>query len=312
MGATESRVAGVTQWMRLRQGAVQNGGGFRRKNFSALDYQPWSNLRGKLKKPLGLELRTCEKLVVLTCILRWLGTCGEVFMQCLMITLSSKMCHQPSYSPSLPGASCLKVSGGNHWKSCGVRAKLASWDGVMLVGLLSVWEKGYFSCWTTWPWCWVLQSAAVVLQISTTLVARSVSCLLPRSPSLSADGSRLRVIPPTSHLVQCVTVQECTLMWTTVGRLHRSQLLTRSYLPSSLPKPREFQVKKHNLETRNRKDGYLSEDDAKMEVMFELVCKLQRQSRLVSTLSSASRFGSSRTEPPQPRFWAALSRSTSL
>ena len=30
------------------------------------------------------------------------------------------MCHRPPYSPSLLGASCLEVSGGNHWKSCGV------------------------------------------------------------------------------------------------------------------------------------------------------------------------------------------------
>ena len=47
--------------------------------------------------------------------------------------------------------------------------------------------------------------------------------------------------------------------------------------------------------------------------MFELVpTKLQRQSRLVNTLSSASRFASSRTEPPQPRFSASRSRSTSF
>ena len=88
--------------MRRRQGALQNGGGFRRKNLSALDDQPWSNLSWKLKKPLGLESRLFGKLVVLTCILLWLVTCGKVFIQRL---LSSKMCHRPSFSPSLPGAS---------------------------------------------------------------------------------------------------------------------------------------------------------------------------------------------------------------
>ena len=74
---------------------------------------------------------------------------------------------------------------------------------VMLVGPLSVCGNGHRSCWTTRPWYWVLQRAAVVLQTSNTLLARSVSSLLPRSPTLSADGSRLKVIPPTSHLVQC-------------------------------------------------------------------------------------------------------------
>ena len=50
--------------------------------------------------------------------------------------LSSKMCQHTQYSQSLPGASCLEVSGGNNWKSCGERAKLMSWDCVMLVGPL--------------------------------------------------------------------------------------------------------------------------------------------------------------------------------
>ena len=119
----------------------------------------------------------------------------------------------------------------------------------MLVGPLSVWGIGYCSCWTTWPWYWVLQRAAVVLQTSTTRVARFVSSPLPRSPSLSVDGSRLTAIPPTSHPVQSVTFRECALMLTNVGRLHRSHPLTRSCLPSSLPKPRELLVKKRKLES---------------------------------------------------------------
>ena len=78
MGAAELRVAGVTQWMRRRQGAVQNGGGFHWKNITALDDQRWSNLSWKLQKPLGLESRTCGKQVVLTCILLWghVGKCS--------------------------------------------------------------------------------------------------------------------------------------------------------------------------------------------------------------------------------------------
>ena len=39
------------------------------------------------------------------------------------------------------------------------------------------------------------QSAALELRASTTRVTRSVSSLLPRSPSLSADGSRLGIDP---------------------------------------------------------------------------------------------------------------------
>ena len=128
-------------------------------------------------------------------------------------------------STTLQPKSAWGVLFGGVWRkpleTCGVRAKLVSWDCVMLVGLLKVWGNGYCSCWTTWPWSWVLQRASVVLQVSTTLVARSVSSLLPRSPSLSADGSRLRQIRPTSHLVQSVTVQECILMLINVGRLQR-------------------------------------------------------------------------------------------
>ena len=47
----------------------------------------------------------------------------------------------------------------------------------MLVGLLKAWENGSCSCWTTWHWFGVLQRAAVVPQVSTTLVARAVSSL---------------------------------------------------------------------------------------------------------------------------------------
>ena len=49
-------------------------------------------MSGKLKKPLGVESKDIHEF---------------------------KLRHQPYYSPSLLGASCLEVSGGNHWKSCG-------------------------------------------------------------------------------------------------------------------------------------------------------------------------------------------------
>ena len=68
-------------------------------------------LNGKCRKPAGLESKT------------------HMFLSC-------EMCRHPYYNPSLPGAYCLEVSGGNQWISCGKRTLLWSWDGVMLVGLL--------------------------------------------------------------------------------------------------------------------------------------------------------------------------------
>ena len=159
------------------------------------------------------------------------------------------MYRPPYFSQSLPGASCLEVSGGNHWRSCGERAKLMSWGFGMRVGLLQAWRNGFCSCWTTWPWYWVFQRAVVAPQTSTTRVAKSVSSLLPRSPSLSAEGLRQKITRPTSHLVRSATVQTCITMLTNAGRLQRSQPLTRSYLPSSQPKPHELPVKKRKLES---------------------------------------------------------------
>ena len=52
-----------------------------------------------------------------------------------------------------------------------------------------------------------------------------------------------------SHIVQSVTAQPCILILFNVGRLQRGQPLTRSCLPSSLPKAHELPVKKRNLET---------------------------------------------------------------
>ena len=96
---------------------------------------------------------------------------------------------------------------------------------------------------------WVLETAATALQISTTHVASSVSYLLQRSPSLSADGLCQKITRRMSHLVQSVTVQFCISMLINVGRLQWGQPLTRSCLPSSLPNPRELPVKKRKLES---------------------------------------------------------------
>ena len=248
VGATELRVAGVILRMLRRQAAVRSGGGFLRKSLSALGDRCWSKTSGKCKKPCDVESRTYTKRIMLACIPPLWVACRRVFSQCLLIALSSKMYHPPYYSPSLPGASCLEVSGGNHWISCGERAKLMSWDCVMHVGPLKARGNGCCSCWTTWPWYWALQSAAVAPQISTTRVAKSVSSLLQRSPSLSADGLLQKVTWPTTHLVQSVTGQTCVAMLTNVGRLQRGQPLTRSYFPSSQPKPHELPVKKRKLE----------------------------------------------------------------
>ena len=179
VGATELRAAGVTQWMWQRQAAVQNGGGFLRKNLSALDDQLWSNMSGKVQKA------------------SWLGV-EDIHEDCRVDLHSSLVGDMRDNFHAMPDDRAVFV---------------------MLVGLLKAWGNGSCSCWTTWHWSWVLQRAAVVLQVSTTLVARSVASLLPRSPSLSSDGSRLRLIGSTSHLVQSVTVEECIPMLINVGRL---------------------------------------------------------------------------------------------
>ena len=101
------------------------------------------------------------------------GSIQESF-QSMPVALSSQIHHPPYCSPSLPGASCWEVSGRHHRRSCGERAKLMSWGCVMRVGLLKAWGNGCCSCWTTWPWYWVLQRAAAAPQISTTLVAIGV------------------------------------------------------------------------------------------------------------------------------------------
>ena len=99
-----------------------------RRRFSAEEFisarrSAWASMSGKCRKPVGLGSKTHTKFVVLTCILLCLETCGRISTQRPMIALSSKLCRHPYFNPSLPGASCLEVSGGNHWISCGERAK---------------------------------------------------------------------------------------------------------------------------------------------------------------------------------------------
>ena len=113
VGATELRVAGVILRMLRRQAAVRSGGGFRRNNLSALVDQCWLKVGGEsTQKPPGLDSKKCTKKIVLTCIRPLWEARKRVFSQCLLIALPSKMCHPPNFSPSLPGTSCVKVSGG--------------------------------------------------------------------------------------------------------------------------------------------------------------------------------------------------------
>ena len=48
----------------------------------------------------------------------------------------------PSTVAQPKSGTCLQVSGGNHWGSCGEREKLMSWDCVVRVGLLNAWGNG--------------------------------------------------------------------------------------------------------------------------------------------------------------------------
>ena len=166
------------------------------------------------------------------CIPPLLGACKRVFSQCPLIELSSIVCHPSYYSPSLPGACCLEVFGGSIWSSCGEKVKPVSWCCAMLVGPLKAWENGCCSCWTIRPWFWVLRKVVVACQTSTTLVAKFVSSLSPRSSSPTADGLRQKTIRPMSHLAPSGTARARTPMLTNVGRLQRGQPLTRSCLPS--------------------------------------------------------------------------------
>ena len=80
-----------------------------------------------------------------------------------------------------------------------------------------------------------------MLPLSTALVPKSVSSRWSVSLSLSAGGLHQKIIRPTSHLDQTVTVRTCMTMLT------RRPLL-RSSCPSSLQKPYEWQAKRCRFE----------------------------------------------------------------
>ena len=137
----------------------------------------------------------------------------------------------PSTIPQPKSAWCVLFGG--VWrrplKILRERAKLLSWDCVMLVGLLQAWGNGYCSCWTH-----------VALVLGASKGRRS-------APSLNHTCREICVISLATFTItvcrwiasetnlsdgpsrQSVTVQECVLMF--------------------LPKQRELPLKKRNLES---------------------------------------------------------------
>ena len=198
-----------------------------------------------------------------------------------------------SYSPNLPGACCLEVSGGSLWRSYGERVNKAFVMGcAMLAGLQKAWENGCCFSWTTWPWFWVLRRVVVACQTSTTLVAKFVSSVSPRSSSPSADGLRQKIFRPMSHLAPSVTARACTPMLTNVGRLQRGQPLTRSCLPSSQPKPHELPVKRRKLES-NRQVGPALVSPTKIEEGWKQVRRRREERRRARARAHLSAAGMS-------------------
>ena len=197
----------------------------------------WSMLHGK----------------VILRVIKWPSCLGTSFGAacCVVQSCLSSMQDIASRAPSGLEASAwclgLEVSGGSPRRSYGL--ELRPGGCAMHVGLLKALENGCCSCWTTVAWFWVLRRVVVKhAKPQTTLVAKFVSSLSPRSSSPSADGLRQKIIRPMSHLAPSVTARACTPMLTNVGRLQRGQPLTRGCLPSSQPKP----VKKRKLESNRQ------------------------------------------------------------
>ena len=170
----------VILWMLRRQAAVRSGGGFLRKSLSALErISVRSKMSGKCQKRFDLESRTYTNRIMLLCIPPLLVTCRRVFSQCLMN--ASVFDNVPSTILQPKSAWCVLF--GCVWRK---PLEILRREGrayvigtaSCYVGLLNSCGNGCCSCWTTWPWYWVLQMAAVAFQISTTLVAKSVSSLL--------------------------------------------------------------------------------------------------------------------------------------
>ena len=124
--------------------------------------QCWSKMSGNLRKPLGLESKTYTKRIVLTCIIdRWWH--AREFFQSIPFDragLRKRASHHTAARVCLVRAvwRCLEE---NLVGFYGERVKLMSWGRAMRVGLLNAPENGCCSCWTTWPWFWVLQRVAV-------------------------------------------------------------------------------------------------------------------------------------------------------
>ena len=103
MGATESRVAGVTQRDAVATGRCAQWWRFSADEFISARPSALDELELEAQKAswLGVEdMREASSVDLLL-----LETRVKIFTQCLMIALSSKMYHRPYCRPSLPGAS---------------------------------------------------------------------------------------------------------------------------------------------------------------------------------------------------------------
>ena len=198
-----------------------------------------------------------------------------------------------------------------------------SWGCAMLVGLLEAWENGCCSSWTTWPWFWVLRRVVVTCQTSTTLVAKFVSSLSPRSSSPSADGLRQKIIRPMSHLAPSVTrpsmhsdVDQCRPSAT--GSAPDAELLALLSADAARVASEETQTRGQSASRSCA--GVINQNRGRMEAVSQATRRkragtssstpLLGESGL-SASSSASRPSSSRTESPQPRSNVTRPRSTS-
>ena len=145
----------------------------------------------------------------------------------------------------------------------------------MHFGLLKAWEKRLL---------FLLDNMALVLgaskgrrsmpKLNHTCREICVISLATFTVPVSADGSRLKVTPPLSHLDPISTARARLPILTNVGQLPRGQPLTRSCLPSSQPNPHELPMKKSKLgksllrwchQPKSRKDGSRFACDAKKE-----------------------------------------------
>ena len=164
-----------------------------------------------------------------------------------------EMCDPSYYSESMPGASCLEVYGGSLRRSHGNRAtpKAAMEFRHACRSTESQGKRFQF----------LLDNMALVLGASKCRgstpnlnhTSREIYIIsLATFTVLSVDGLHQKITQQTSHLVQSVTDRACIPMLTIAGFLQRSQLLTRSSLSSSQPKPHELPVRKRKLGNGSR------------------------------------------------------------